>query len=323
MAQRLLVQLLVIGVVLLATSGVARAQVDEQGELDKGRNAYLAHQYDQADGRFHDMLDTKNGTLRDKVLVNQARMYWAAVKLAKNQPDAANDLFEELLLSDATFNPDPLAFPTDVVNAFIDARARLRKKIEAIERDKARREAERKTREEKERAEQLEYTRRIERMAKEEKTVEVHSRWLALLPFGIGQFQNGQKVLGWVFLGTEAALLAAAAITVPVYLAQLQARTDANAQGLQSQANQYIARAENVRTANIILNASFGTVWLLGVAQSELAFVHEDAIVTTRPLPKPASPPSDKAPSVSWSVLPILPVEGKGGGLSVGVVGRF
>ncbi len=305
--------------VVLVTAGVARAQgqaVDEQSEFEKGRNAYIAHQLNEADDRFQKMLDPKAGTLHDRILVNQARMYWGAVKIAKGQPDKASTLFEDLLMNDPTYDPDPLAFPTEVVNAFIDTRARLRERLKAIERDAARRAAERKAREEQERKEQAERLKTLERLAGEERTIVQNSRWIAFLPFGAGQFQNGQKSLGWVFLGTEAAFLTVAAITLPIYLTDLQYRNDAAAQGDTVRAQEYIDRAKVVRGTNLVADGAFAATWILGAVQAQLAFVPEEAHVTTRPLP--VTP----APSVSWSVAPAPAPDGKMG-LSLGVVGTF
>src|SRR5580698_5471153 len=62
-------------------------QVDEQTEFEKGRNAYRAQKYDEADTRFLRMLDPKAGILHDKVLIKQARMYWAATLIAEHHDE--------------------------------------------------------------------------------------------------------------------------------------------------------------------------------------------------------------------------------------------
>ena len=46
----------------------------------------------------------------------------------------------------------------------------------------------------------------LERLASEELHVRHNSRWIALIPGGVGQFQNDQDALGWTLLGGEAAL---------------------------------------------------------------------------------------------------------------------
>src|SRR5665213_1013704 len=44
---------------------------------------------------------------------------------------------------------------------------------------------------------------------------EKHSRWVALAPFGFGQFQNGQRGLGVFFLAADSLLLAGEIAAVP------------------------------------------------------------------------------------------------------------
>lgn len=312
----------VIALFLLAATGVAHADVDEQSELDKARNAYLAHQYDEADNRLRMLLDAKSPVLHDRVLVNQAHMYWGAVLIAKKRPAEANEQFEELLLNDPNYEPDPLSFPTDVVNNFIDARAHLRRRLEEMAVVRAKQEAERRKRDEAERKGQLQRLKLLERLAGEEKTVERHSRWMALVPFGVGQFQNDQKALGWTFLGTEAVLLAASAITVPIYLNYLQARSDAFARGDNFSAQEQIDRAQTVRTVNLSLDLTFLGVVALGIIQAQAAFVPEVAQLNKRPIPDIGPPPG----GVSFELVPILSAREGGSatiGGGIGLRGRF
>jgi hypothetical protein len=303
----------------LTTSRVARAQLDEQSELDKARNAYLAHQYDEADTRFATLLDPKSPVLHDRVLMNQGRMYWGAVMLAKKRPASASEQFEALLLSDPTYEPDPLAFPTDVINAFIDTRARIRERLNQIAHEKALQEADRRAREEAALRREALRQKMLEKLAGQEKVIATHSRWIALLPFGVGQFQNGQRALGWSFLGLETALVTAAAITLPIYLVDLQYRSNAYANHDSLSTNAYIDRATNVRYANIGLNLGFAGVAVLGIVQAQIAFVPEEAHLLRRPIPDVTPAP----PSVSFQLAPVFPVEGRGGGMMMGMGGRF
>jgi len=308
----------VIALALLSRSGTAFAQVDEQSELDKARNAYLAHQYEEADVRFRALLDARNPVLHDRVLVNQAHMYWGAVMQARKHAEQANAQFEELLLSDPTYEPDPLAFPTDVVNAFIDTRSRLRERLTRIAHDKAVTAAIKQKQDEQNRLAQETRLKLLEKLATQEKTVARHSRWIALLPFGAGQFQNGQKPLGWAFLGTEAALVAAAVITLPVYLVALENESNAYSQGDSFRSGEYHDRAVEIRYANIGLNIALAGVAAVGIIQAQAAFVPEEAELIKRPVPEivPAS-------HLSFDLSPIRPAEGKGGGMTFGIRGRF
>ena len=185
---------------LLLAGGVARA--DEQSDLEKVRAAYLAHQYDDAERRLRAMLDPMHGTLHDAPLVSQARMYLAAVLLAKAKREDAGAIFERLVLDDPQFEPDPLSFPTDVIDLFIDTRSRLRDRLNAQAQERARFEAQARAREGEKKRREVERVAMLEKLAAEETVTQVHSRWIALVPFGAGQFQNGKSALGWAFLGT-------------------------------------------------------------------------------------------------------------------------
>jgi tetratricopeptide (TPR) repeat protein len=307
-------------VAFLAVCAPARAS--EQTDLEKARAAYLARQYDEADARFRAILNPTTGSLRDPVLVTQARMYWGAVLVAKARPEEATALFEKLILADPGFEPDPLSFPTDVIDLYIDTRARIRDKINAAAQQAARAEAARRAREEEARRRESARIVLLERMAAEEKIIERHSRWVALLPFGVGQFQNGQKTLGWFFLLGESALTLATAVTVPIYLYDLSNRTAAAA-GDTAAARQWVTRGEDVFRANLILVGALGFTAAVGVLQAQLTYVPETVEVRRRPIPLPQVSQVTLAPLVA-------PILGGGAGdergargITLGLTGRF
>jgi hypothetical protein len=262
------------------------AWANEQTDLEKGRAAYLAHEYGEADARFRAMLDPKSGTLKDQAMITQARMYWGAVKLAENRPEEATAIFEQLLLDDPGFDPDPLSFPTSVIDLFIDTRAKIRDKINAAAQAAAQAEVARKAREEEERRRERARVATLERMAEEEEVRERHSRLVALVPFGAGQFQNGQTAAGWFFLVSESALALASAVTVPIYLVDLQSRSDAARAGDTVRAQEYIDRAVTVRTVNLALLGALAVTAGIGVIQANVAYVPEVHDVKKRAVPQ-------------------------------------
>jgi hypothetical protein len=301
--------------------------VDEQSEFEKGRNAYRAQKYDEADARFLTMLAPQHGTLHDKVLIKQARMYWAATLLALHHEEDASSQIEIILSEDRDYEPDPLAFPTDVVNTFIDTRARLRAKLEEIEREQYRRAAERRAHEEATRREAAAHLKLVERLAGEAEVTRKHSRWVALAPFGIGQFQNGQTDLGVFFLAADSLLLAGEIAAVPVYLVNL---SDANATYsvyTQPIAQQYLDRANAARIANLALTGAFAVAYIAGAIQAEVAFVPEVVKIKPRVIPELApAPAAPTAPPISWSFTggPLAGANGQGiRGGTVGIVGSF
>jgi tetratricopeptide (TPR) repeat protein len=288
----------------------APARANDQSEVDKVRAAYLAQRYDEAETRLREMLDPKNPTVKDPALVTQARMYLAAVLIAKKDPDAAGPVLERIMLDDPTYEPDPLSFPTEVIDDFIDTRSKLRDRLNAEAQERARRAAEKKAREEEQKRREAARLAMLERLAGEEKLTSQHSRWLALVPFGVGQFQNGDRALGWIFLGTEAACVAGTAITVPIFLQDLEDRSNAYRAGDLTETNEYIARANTVRDVNLVFAGAFAAIAITGVVEAQANFVPESVELRKRPLPS------------AW-VLPTVAPTGDGRGGSFGVIGRF
>lgn len=308
---------------LARAGGVARA--DEQSDLDKVRASYLAHQYDDAETRLRAMLDPNHGTVREPALVTQARMYLAAVLLAKGKQEQASAILERLLLDDAQFEPDPLSFPTQTIDFFIDTRARLRDRLNEKAAERARFEAALKAHEEEAKRREVARVAMLEKLATEETVTTIHSRWTGLVPFGTGQFQNGKNTLGWVFLGTESALLIGAAITVPLYLTDLQSRSDAYRAGDNFRAQEYIDRAYGVFYANLTFVGLFAATSVVGVLEAEVNYVPSVVEVKHRSIP-PVSPPLQPPPSVlpgPQGAIPLVAPSPDGHGAIVGLVGRF
>lgn len=301
---------------LFALAATARA--DEQTDLEKGRNAYLARQYDEADARFRAMLDPKSGTLRDRALLAQARMLWGAVLYAKGKKGEAEALFERLLLDDPSFDPDPLSYPTDVINAFIDTRANIRELLRATAQEAARREADRRAREEADKRREADRIATLERLAREESVVETHSRLIALVPFGAGQFQNGQKTLGWFFLSSELAFVAVGGVAVPVYFDQLRRASEAYSNRDSALAQRYLDSASTTRYVNLGAYGAFALTAIVGVVHAQLTFVPQRR--ETRPRENP--PRLSLVPFV----MPTVARESASGavdGALFGVTGRF
>lgn len=305
-----------------------RSGADEPSELAKGRFAYNARSYDDADAAFRAMLDPKTGTVHDSVLVNEARMYWGATLIAKGRNDEAVQQFEAILAVDPKYEPDPAVFPVQVGYVFIDTRARFQERARQLEEQKAQREKLRKEQEEAAKKAMVERLRYLEKLAAQDTVVEPHSRWIALVPFGAGQFENGQTALGFFFEATEALLLAGELITIPIYLTQLQNSSAAYQQGLANApiAQQYLNRANEARITNLVLNGALDLTMIVGVLQAQIAFDPEVQRVRVRPhVPAtPSAPVHASLPALRFGAAPVFAAEGKSlSGAVIGVNGSF
>jgi hypothetical protein len=274
---------------LIAFATTVRA--DELGELEKGRAAYFAQNYDDADARFRAMLDPQTGTVHDPALVTEAHMYWGATLLALNRADDATAEFEKLLLLTPDYDPDVTRLKPNVVYFFIDVRTKMRDRLNAEKAKKLREEIERKKREDAEKARQAKRLALLESLAGQESVVLKSSRLFALLPFGAGQFQNGDNALGWFFLGTETAAALTATIAFVAYRIDLQNAANVSPAGNESNRvpfEGYISRANAARDVNLIAWGAFATAALAGVVQAQVKFVPERVEVHQRPIPNVA-----------------------------------
>jgi hypothetical protein len=136
----------------------------------------------------------------------QARRLLSLAFLFERNVQAAEREFVALLALDPGFTLDPLIDPPQFVDFFNVVRAKHKEQLAAEERrrreeDEMRRWAEAKRADEEHRAE----ARRQEALRYVWVTDE-RSRWLTVVPFGVGQFQNGQRKKGFALLGAEAAL---------------------------------------------------------------------------------------------------------------------
>lgn len=274
---------------LAVTLGVSEARADESGELEKARAAYLAKDYEEADRRLARLLDPTSPLLKEPALVAQARMYWGAVLLARGRGEEATLLFEKLLLDDPLYEPDPLSFASAVVDAFIDARSKMRDRLNQAAQQRAQEAAERRARELADRQRQAARLRLLEKLAAEQRVTVKSSRVVATIPFGVGQFQNRQSTLGWVFLGLESALVVGTAVTVPLYVdARTRALEELSSGDPEKRASGYNERAGQIRIVNLALAGGLAGVAALGVVQAHASYVPEHVDIVPRAVPQVA-----------------------------------
>ncbi|MBS2020729.1 MAG: hypothetical protein JST00_48195 [Deltaproteobacteria bacterium] len=276
-----------IAAAIVALGALATTPAGAQGraDLEKARAAYLAKNYPEAEQRLRALTDPKTG-VKELTLLSQGRMYLGAVLLAQGKREEAVDVFEKLVLEDNVFEPDPLGYPTDVLNTFIDVRVRLQERIRIAAQNQAKLEAEKKAREEEEKRRYAQWLDDVKRMATEEKITVRHNRLVAFLPFGAGQFQNGSPILGWTFLTAEALLVVGTAITVPMKVyARGRAEDEASKGDLSGTADAYDRRADDIRAVNLGLAGAFAAVAVTGIVQANLAYVPETTETKKRELP--------------------------------------
>jgi hypothetical protein len=191
----------VLGVLIAAgpTGVLPVAPVSPRDAFDRGRTAYERAEYKRAIEILSPLLYPEMLLESDGEVV-QARRMLSVAYLFENKPDDARREFLELLRQRPSFRFEPLLDSQSVVT-FFDAV--LKEHQAEIRRFKALKDA-------KDAAIALQNQRAIEQLKAPPTIVryERHSLVVAMIPFGAGQFQNGERRKGWWFLGAESALAA-------------------------------------------------------------------------------------------------------------------
>jgi hypothetical protein len=295
--------------------GPAPDSLSDDAELARVVSLVEAARYDQCVAELGRLLDPKGKrTLKDPAIVETARVYQATCYIGLGKPELADEPLRQAIRNNPQMRtPDSLLFPQRVIDRFISVRdsmvGELREK-EQVAIEKARREAAERLRGDNERWARM---LMLERLAREEVVITKNRRWVAAVPFGVGQFQNGNETLGWIFLGTEAALGITALTALNVH-SHLQYKVDSA-----KEAGRGVEEGVNQRLSDWHLALELSTYGLLamtalGIAEAQISFVPEVRSVRERPLPKAAPP----------AALTVVPrVSGGPGKLELGVSGRF
>jgi hypothetical protein len=165
--------------------------------FDRGRTAFGRAEYARAIEVLHPLLYPEV-LLDSEGEVVQARRMLGVAYLFENKPDEARREFRKLLELRPDYRFDPLLDPQRVVDFFNG----VLKEEEATIADMERRRRER----EKKAADIRQREAARLRLPPTAVYYERHSFAVNFIPFGAGQFQNGERRKGWFFFGTEALL---------------------------------------------------------------------------------------------------------------------
>jgi hypothetical protein len=153
----------------------------------------------------------------------------------------------------------------------------MRKQLEAVETERAN-------------------LQRLVALASESETERKNSRWIATLPFGVGQFQNGHKNLGMALAVLESV---AAVTSVATYLGHQQIADNRPSQEDLGETR----RLESLwRKTNIASFSVFMALAVYGIIDAHARFVPSRATSRTRPLPPELRDWAHKR-NLSWTGL--------------------
>ncbi len=301
-----------------APSGTAAARVPDAGlspeaALARATAFYESGKYALCSDAFASLLDDSGAasSLSSRAR-EQASVYRAACLIAQGDISGADVVFRAAIRENPQMAvPSAILFPPAVLERFIVVRTTLLEEIRRAEEERAFREREAayqaRRRADAERARVAE----LEKLALQETLIVENRRWLASVPFGVGQFQNRQYALGAVFLSTETLLLATAVTATSIELSLHSQAKGGLGFANQTEVDQLNQSIHTANTVSLVSVAALAVTLGCGILQANLAYVPEfDDGVRLRP--RKVNPPP---------LVPLLgPTEG---GALVGVLGRF
>ena len=266
---------------------------DELSDFESARRQYDKQNYAKAARGLESLVGGVVPRASNSVVRLEARKYLGATYLFLGKDEAAREQFRSLLEEDLDYEIDPVAFPEAVVQTFQE----VKREVSA---ERARKDALEAARRQRERSDEVEDLIRqqqriqtLEELAAVETVEKVNSRWIAALPFGIGQFQNEDRGLGIMFAVTESAFLAA---SIATFIGHNSLRDE-------NPAPSEIERATRVEKALRIGNwVSVGALlsfYVAGVVEAEVRF--KPVIRTTRKRELPddiETPPQTTGPQI-------------------------
>ena len=292
---------LAVGVCAIVLACVAGrvAYADELTEFEKGRNSYSGGRYDEAVERFTQMLSPSNNQrLTDAQLIEQARIYRAASLLAVGNQEAAEKEIETVLRANPSAYPDPVIFPGIVLDRFTEVRGRIRSQLEQLARRKFEQEQERLHQQQEQYRQEQARVRRLEDAARQEVYVVENSRWIAAIPFGVGQFQNRQPEFAWPLLVAQTALVTSTVVTGAIALDLQSKGTVPNVD-----VHDLNRRLTMYKRINNISFVSLAAVAALGVLHAQLTFEPHRKVVKPRELPVDLRPVTSGSSAPSGATL--------------------
>ncbi len=251
------------GVVLgLLLARPTRVRAGELQDFQFAEMAYDAGDYRAATQRFEALLPS----LTSELLLRRSRLYLAASYVHLGDRSRAARYFRELLRADEDFVLEEHLFSAAVVSLFNEVRAQVEQERRQRALEEQHRQEQLRQLEIDQMLRQRERMQRLEDLARQEVVERPNSRGLALLPFGVGQFRNGERALG-IGLAVTESVLAAGSIATWAWHRWLVGREVAPDERLDFNDRERVARISNQ-----VVTSAFAAVALAGILEAQMRF---------------------------------------------------
>ncbi|MCB9707637.1 MAG: hypothetical protein H6714_02445 [Myxococcales bacterium] len=260
------------------------ARADEFQDFQEAREAYRGQDYALAAKRFDVLVGDEPARMQNKPLRLESRKYLGASYLFIKQKKNAIDQFRRLLNEDPDYQLDPLAFPAQVLEIFEQVKKDVQRRVK-MEADKKQNHV--LETHEKEILDRMERGNRLQALidlAETERVTQRNSRWIAMLPFGAGQLQNGHEDLGMALAIIQGVLAAMSLTSFLVYQTiDVPARLIGQSDSGDFQA---ASRAETAwYVTNVASTGLFAAVAAIGIIDAQARFRPQITRIRHRPLP--------------------------------------
>jgi hypothetical protein len=278
-----------VALALALSCGAAAASpsLTPQTSLEQGRLAYERGDYAEAVALLHPLLYPRIELGTEDAVVETHRLLALAELFQKQERDAEQE-FVALLALRPNFELDPIVDPPSAVSFFQDVKLRQEARLAEIRR----RQLEEETRRRREEQRRLEEQHAKAERVYIERTVQQNSRLIALIPFGIGQFQNRHF--------KKAILFAVSEVLLGAWWAGMTLAID-------QRYPSHRFPVDDKDTANTLLAlqvsaaAAFWAVVGWGIIDAQVTFVPY-RVLSSKELTAPAPEPAKKA---SLSLVPV------------------
>jgi len=238
---------MIVGAAILAFA-LAQSTTPAGDDLRRAKNEYSYGNYAVAADHLRSLLYPMRLITDEQVI--EARKLLALCYYQTGQLDGVGDEFRKLLYLDPDYKLDPFEVPPPIVDDFERVREKLQPELDVIRQRKS----------------DVQLAVRLPKGVRRVVTSRAieHSALGTFLPFGVGQFQNGETRWGVFFAATELLLLAA---NIAAYVGLLQHR------GYFSNDDGTRTLVQRLTLAQYGSAGLFGVTWALGVYQAQSHFV--------------------------------------------------
>ena len=248
--------------------------------LEKGRQAYEYGDYLSA-RQFLDSALQGNLSVESRI---EAYMLLGQCHYLLRAYSAAKDAFGSLLRINPDYQPDPVLVPPTIMGFFERLREEMEPQLQPLRERLAREKAlQRKT-------DPQQKNSRPKKIRVVEKVIRKNSRVLNFLPFGVGQFQNGETGKGIGIMTSEIATLG---LNLASYIA-IKAMAGADGKYTPDKA----AMAKDLRIVQYTAAGAFLALWIYGIIDGLVYYQPETSMpptmtTATVPAKAPTKPETD------------------------------